>query len=49
MNNKTFFLCGCYATCLKCKKKVAVQKGTKLNYNPKLKDWEIVCKDCVKK
>tara|TARA_B100001964_G_C13666198_1_gene351241 strand:+ start:111 stop:266 length:156 start_codon:yes stop_codon:yes gene_type:complete len=47
--NKVIFLCGCYATCLKCLEKVAVPRGTRLNYNPKLKDYETVCKECTKK
>ena len=46
--SKGFFLCGCFATCLKCKKRVPVPRGTKLKYNPKLKDWAIVCKECEK-
>ena len=46
--SKLFFGCGCFATCSKCKKRLAVLKGTELKYNHKLKDWAIVCKECKK-
>jgi|ETNmetMinimDraft_16_1059900.scaffolds.fasta_scaffold153338_3 hypothetical protein len=47
-SSKHVFLCGCFATCLKCGKRISVPKGTKLKFNQKLKDWEMVCKECKK-